>query len=308
MLKNELFYSYVDDFEKEFMSMESSFDIEMAKLQLACEYADRLYEIRLMESNAHVLNESGTYEDIAVLYEDAGKENVEKKDGIIKNIIRSISNFITGIFDKISKFFSKEKEVQLEEAEKSGRFNNIKLPNINTCISKLQDAVNTVDRFLKPAYTVTNEQGEQVFDAVQTAINAFSAIGIVQTSIKIYHKAYSVVTGLMDTVKKKLDQLEKGEIKGEGAKKALTAVQSLVKVFSNISSAAVKVFNDIVAKFTGGKSDKNAEVQVEDKDAENSTEEKSAETKKTEESVSDFLEDTELMEACDDILDMIDNL
>ena len=83
-MQNELFYSYIDDNDKEFMAIEAAADIEMQKSLLALEYADRLYDIKLRQAELKVLNESGTFEDLDALYEAAGKENSERKDGARK--------------------------------------------------------------------------------------------------------------------------------------------------------------------------------------------------------------------------------
>lgn len=302
MLKNELFYSYIDECDKEAIAIESAFDIEMAKLDLAYEYADRLFDIKLMEADARVLNESGTYEDIDKLYAEAGAEAGAQKEGIIKKIIRTISEFIGNIFNAIGNFFNNKKNQQvLDEAEKSGKFKNIKLPNINVCMDKIQKAINTVDKYVKPAYTVTDENGEQVFDAVQTALSAIKAAGITHGSIEAGKKIIETIKGFVDWAKKKITSLESGEVKGSGAKKALEGLQLIMKQLNSAWTFVSNKFMDIISKFTKKSDDVAEEVPAE--------EETPAEpAEKTEESADDFIADQELMETCSDILELIDSL
>lgn len=200
---NELFYSYVDDTEKEYMAMEAAFEIDMQKERLALEYADRLYDIKLMESNARVLNESGTYADIDSLYMEAAAENAKRKDNIFVRMFRKIKQAIADLLTKIANLFSSKK---IDDFKKNTAAANIKEVPVKKDASKILDAIDkafkTLGNLAVGAVTKKNDAGERVFSAEKTIRTAVEAAAVVGA-------AKYIKTELVEpTIKKTQAQLE----------------------------------------------------------------------------------------------------
>ena len=179
MMQNELFYSYIDDSDKELMAIEAAADIEINKSLLALEYADRLYDIKLMQADLKVLNESGTFEDLDMLYEAAGKENADRKEGIVKTIWNKILKFLGDMRDAIGRLISKNKMNELKNAE-----GNTSVKDPNKVLSAVKNAVSSVGKFLKPGVTVTNDDGEKVVSITKTLVTTIEGIGVTAIAIK----------------------------------------------------------------------------------------------------------------------------
>lgn len=318
MMQNELFYSYIDDSDKEFMAIEAAADIEIQKSILALEYADRLYDIKLKQAELKVLNESGTFEDLDTLYEAAGQENSERKEGILKTIWNKLLKFLTDIRTSIGNLFTKDKMKALETADGSSQ---IKDPN--KILSTIKNAVTSAGKYLRPGVTVTNEDGEKVFSIGKSMITAIEGIGLVAFSIKGIPALYIKAKSLGDTLIKKCQELKDKPPLGDGVK-ALT--QFFKSCSDKISELLKSLWNAASGFFKKSKKGENAEggsagsagtdaiegptggpARLTDKGA--FTGSRLKQPKKVQESVNDdlgILESAELEESCDDIINTID--
>ena len=83
---SDIFKSYLSEDERAVAIEESTYEIQMAKLNAMYEMVDKNLELNMLEAEAKVLTESGTYDDLDYLYEEANAEAVEKKKGIIGKI------------------------------------------------------------------------------------------------------------------------------------------------------------------------------------------------------------------------------
>ena len=182
---NELFYSYVDETEKEYMALESAFEIEMEKEQLALEYADRLYEIKLMESNARVLNESGTYEDIDTLYAEAATENAERKENIFKRIFAKIQKMASDLIEKIRKFFTKENMDTAKQNAKAEGVNEIEVTRDPKAILEAIKGAFKILGNMSVSLVTKDVDGKRVFDAEKTLKTTIAAAVAGGVAIKI---------------------------------------------------------------------------------------------------------------------------
>lgn len=306
-MQNELFYSYIDDNDKEFMAIEAAADIEMQKSLLALEYADRLYDIKLRQAELKVLNESGTFEDLDALYEAAGKENSERKDGIIKTIWNKISKFISDIKTAIVNLVTKKKVDDFTDAANSGKLGNINLPkDPNKIMDAVKSALSKVSRFLRPGITVTKEDGEKVFSIGKTLITTIEGIGAVTIGAIAIPKLWVKLQGMGNDIQKKCEELKNNPPLGEGAAAIGNFFQSCadkvlgsLKSLGGIISAGADKVKGGVEKAAGAV--KNVAGKIGSKG--NSEEEVA-----TEESVDDFdgiIESTEFEESCDDIINSI---
>ena len=182
---NELFYSYVSETEKDYMALEAAFEIDMAKERLALEYADRLYEIKLMESNARVLNESGTYEDIDTLYSEAAAESNERKEGIFKRMFAKIKKMVSDLIEKIQKFFTKE---NMDKAKENAAAAGVTEIEVTRDPKAVLDAIKGAFKKLggmAVSLVTKDKDGKRVFDAEKTLRTAIEAAVVVGVAKKV---------------------------------------------------------------------------------------------------------------------------
>ena len=111
---SDIFKSYLSEEERAIAIEESTYEIQMAKLNAMYEMVDKNLELNMLESEAKVLTESGTYDDLDYLYEEANKEAAEKKEGIISKIIGVVKQIWQAITNTITNFFSKNKDTEGE--------------------------------------------------------------------------------------------------------------------------------------------------------------------------------------------------
>ena len=111
---SDIFKSYLSEEERAIAIEESKYEIQMAKLNAMYEMVDKNLELNMLEAEAKVLTESGTYDDLDYLYEEANNEAAEKKEGIISKIIGVVKQIWQAITNTITNFFSKNKDVEGE--------------------------------------------------------------------------------------------------------------------------------------------------------------------------------------------------
>ena len=293
MMQNELFYSYIDDSDKELMAIEAAADIEINKSLLALEYADRLYDIKLMQADLKVLNESGTFEDLDMLYEAAGKENADRKEGIVKTIWNKILKFLGDMRDAIGRLISKNKMNELKNAE-----GNTSVKDPNKVLSAVKNAVSSVGKFLKPGVTVTNDDGEKVVSITKTLVTTIEGIGVTAFAIKtipgLFLKAQSFGGDLM----KKVQAIKDNPPMGDG-------INSLVQFFKTCADKVFEVAKSIVSSIKGAAKNAASTVSSAVDAAKAKVTGKQSGPDTTNESVG-IVESEELEEACDDIINNID--
>ena len=324
MLQNELFFSYVDESDKDILALEKELDIEFAKATMALEYVDRMYEINTMKSDLRVLTENGTYDDINFLYEEAQKEADGSKKGIIATLIEKIQNFLHNLSNMFTKKFGDKAEEQVTDAAKNGTLGSIQLPKDP---SKVLDAIGTalknVGNFLKPGFHVTDESGEKVLSIRKTLVTSLEAIGAVTI-------AGTQVPNLLSRFNKVKDEAEKltnnakafigtsdsihTRIEGPTEEKKLNFVEKCLGVLSDIVKFIGEHFSAIMkicfGKLTGlGKKNKGAENTAEEKkDTRQYAQPDDNDTVESADDDDDVSVDDTVYESCDEIIDLIDNL
>lgn len=338
MLKNELMYGYVDDMDKDFMSYEMALDLSMEKAALAFEYADRKYDLDINAADLKVLNESGTYEDIDMLYEAAAADNKEKKQGVIASICNAIINFITNIFNKIKGFFTKENDEKIKDAVNSGKLKNVKASgDAEKHVGKLEEAFNSLAAFLKPGFHETAADGNKVLSIRKTLVTSLEAVGLGTIGVLSAKKALSAkdrYIGLMDKAKGIVENFKNTlgsafkkapkevqdagkEVEGAAAEGTEAVKKSALEGISQIIKEAGHGLGDLMKGFGEGlknapgkvinklKSKKNSDADGEDEEFKEEDGEEAA----TEESADDDIDDTDtstLLEACNDIIELFD--
>lgn len=314
MLQNELFFSYVDESDKDILALEKELDIEFAKASMALEYVDRMYEINTMKSDLRVLTENGTYDDINFLYEEAQKEANGSKKGIIATLIEKIQNFLHNLSNMFTKKFGDKAEQEVTDAAKNGTLGSIQLPKDP---SKVLDAIGTalknVGNFLKPGFHVTDESGEKVLSIRKTLVTTLEALGVATI-------AGTQVPNLLSRFNKVKDEAEKltnnakAFIGASDEEKKLNFVEKCLGVLSDIVKFIGEHFSAIMktcfGKLTGlGKKNKGADNAPEEKkDTRQYAQPDDNPAAESADDDDDVTVDDTVYESCDEIIDLIDNL
>lgn len=324
MLKNELMYGYVDDMDKDFMSYEMALDLSMEKAALAFEYADRKYDLDINAADLKVLNESGTYEDIDMLYEAAAADNKEKKQGVIATICNAIVNFITNIFNKIKGFFTKENDEKIKGAVNSGKLKAVKASgDAEKHVGKLEQAFNSLAAFLKPGFHETAADGSKILSIRKTLVTSLEAVGLGAAGVLAAKKALSakdryislmdrakdlatnvknILSGAFKKAPKEVQDAGK-EVEGAVAEGSEAVKKSALEGISQIIKEAGHGLGDLMKGF--GEGLKNAPGKIVNK----IKSKKNANAEDEEDFNADDFDDTDastLLEACDDIIDLFD--
>lgn len=282
-------FSYSDPFECAFISAESTLDIEFARCNMAYEYAENLYNIKIKEADLKVMNESGTYDDIDALYEEAEQQTGEKKKGVIASIFTAIANFISNIFSSLAKLFGGKDDEQLANAAKSGQLGDCYMDGDPNKASLFISTWNQVKSFCSPAFTKEGKNGERVFSLSRTLLTSLAAAGFgfavkkkgadVANGAKkkfkgsfiypIYIKVRNAFNDIRKTSNELKDKTSDDAANTDSVKDLGTVVMDMAKIGGNLledlGGALKKSMGKAVDKLTG-KSGKDAQKQIEGKE------------------------------------------
>ena len=244
---SDIFKSYLSEEERAIAIEESAYEIQMAKLNAMYEMVDKNLELNMLEAEAKVLTESGTYDDLDYLYEEANKEAAEKKEGIISKIIGAVKQIWQAITNAITNFFSKNKDVK-DEAE------------VDENDEKRMNALNAVWGKIKQLLNFVRNNGGKI------AIGVAALGGVILAGFELFgkeckkiKKPSSVVKGWIQSIKSKSGEvtsaLSSASGDGEEQKKALNIlstvgnklkswVTSLTSALSNGFSSAKEAISD----------------------------------------------------------------
>lgn len=107
---------YCNESEKEEVLLESATDVAMDRGVFLFESVIKKKEINMKEAELKVMEESGAYEDLEVLYEAAAEEATKMKKNVLLKMIDAIKAFIDSIATKIKSVFTKQ---VIEDAKKA---------------------------------------------------------------------------------------------------------------------------------------------------------------------------------------------
>ena len=121
----DIFKSYLSEDERAVAIEESTYEIQMAKLNAMYEMVDKNLELNMLEAEAKVLTESGTYDDLDYLYEAASEGFVNKVKKAVESIAKSLIKFIQKIVTSVKEAFgSKSAKKTLDSVEKAVKGNS----------------------------------------------------------------------------------------------------------------------------------------------------------------------------------------
>ena len=99
-----IYEQYITGEDREFAIMEAESALFNDKMNFLLETIEKERELNKREAEYIVLKESGTYDDLMYLYEEADKEADAKKQGVIGTIIAAIKGVINAIGNAFSNF------------------------------------------------------------------------------------------------------------------------------------------------------------------------------------------------------------
>ena len=250
---SDIFKSYLSEEERAIAIEESTYEIQMAKLNAMYEMVDKNLELNMLEAEAKVLTESGTYDDLDYLYEEANKEAAEKKEGIIAKIVGVVKQIWQAITNTITNFFSKNK-VGEGEAE------------VDENDEKRVNALNGVWGKIKLVLNFVRNNGAKIamgVAAIGTLI--LGGLELFGKKGKKVKRPSSVVKGWIQSIKSKAGEVNsalKSAIAGdEDHKKALeilsTVGEKLKDWVTSLTSAlgSVMVLNKVISPKEGKEND-----------------------------------------------------
>ena len=259
---SDIFKSYLSEEERAIAIEESTYEIQMAKLNAMYEMVDKNLELNMLEAEAKVLTESGTYDDLDYLYEEANAEAAEKKEGIIAKIVGVVKQIWQAITNTITNFFSKNK-VGEGEAE------------VDENDEKRVNALNGVWGKIKLVLNFVRNNGAKIamgVAAIGTLI--LGGLELFGKKGKKVKRPSSVVKGWIQSIKSKAGEVNsalKSAIAGdEDHKKALeilsTVGEKLKDWVTSLTSAlgSVMVLNKVISPKEGKENDKADNGEVSD--------------------------------------------
>ena len=244
---SDIFKSYLSEDERAVAIEESTYEIQMAKLNAMYEMVDKNLELNMLEAEAKVLTESGTYDDLDYLYEEANAEAVEKKKGIIGKIVGVVKSIWQAITNAITNFLSKsgnvEDEVEVDENDE-----------------KRMNALNAVWGKIKQVLNFVRNNGGKIAIGITLAgtaiLGGLELFGKKGGKVK---KPSSVVKGWIQNIKSKAGEVNSAlssaggdgdekkkalEILSEVGKKLKSWIDSLTSKLGNVVSSAKEAITD----------------------------------------------------------------
>ncbi len=252
---SDIFKSYLSDEERAIAIEESTYEIQMAKLNAMYEMVDKNLELNMLEAEAKVLTESGTYDDLDYLYEEANAEAVEKKKGIIGKIVGVVKSIWQAITNAITNFLSKsgnvEDEVEVDENDE-----------------KRMNALNAVWGKIKQVLNFVRNNGGKIAIGITLAgtaiLGGLELFGKKGGKVK---KPSSVVKGWIQNIKSKAGEVNSalssaGGDGGDEKKKALEILSEVGEKLKSWIDSLTSKLKDAVSsakEVITGKSDTNGE-------------------------------------------------
>ena len=252
-----IYFDYLSEDERELYIEEKSIENEFYKLNTIYEMVCMKYEQMQKEAEYKVFSESGTYDDLAFLIQEADQEVNQQKENIFQKII----NFFKNLFGKITGKTNKIKNSQLNDDEL------IEVPsdlekNANAIIS----AENELKAGIQDIQSMNFKSALNRFSKISANI-ALVTIGGAVTYTQIKKRKGVEISNAMERVKNfvspavdKVSQVTSKIFKsnqGDDAKKSFNPLQKIVSVISSIITAIENGINKVFKKKADPNANKN---------------------------------------------------
>lgn len=217
-----LYNEYLTGIDREAAIIVAESEAQFAKLDFLLETVNANLEVNMLQAEAKVFAENGTYDDLTMLYTEAEKEAGKAKGNILATIFGAIATF----FGKIKAFFVKH-------------FGNQEIPENVKVHPKMEEDMNLI---------------EKCWDKLKTGVseikngNIASGIGkIALVTVPTLVTVGGVAAGVTLTI------VKRDKIKGwlDSLTKKSDEVQSATDAASKKVDDAENIFNNIKNFFVG---------------------------------------------------------
>ena len=269
---------YYDDIQREYSMLEQALDITVKKADIAYEYVSNMSNVSIMEADLSIMGESGDYNDLAYLYEDATAQAGEKKKGIIVTILEGIGKFISGLLEKLTGKVSDKKLNDLANDPEAPKQVKVK-KDPNKFLKMGQDMLNGIMDKIKPGFTSKDEDGNKRFDFVRTLITGTEALAVAGGAYLGVKNAPNVKKGFMGLIDKGKDIINnlKGRLKSAKDETEIEVLNAATHTTQNAIKCIGQNMTDLViAPFMGNVVD--AEFKEVNTEEEQKTDNKDAES------------------------------
>lgn len=106
---NDIYNSYLSGEERKIAIQEAEVQNIFDKCNMMYEMVELRYEQNVRDAELKVFKESGTYDDLEYLVEEANDEADDKKKGILTRMIEAIKGILKSITDGVKKIFNIDK-------------------------------------------------------------------------------------------------------------------------------------------------------------------------------------------------------
>lgn len=163
---SNVFYSYLEGEERDCVIEQAETDLKLSKLRSMYEMVEMQLENNIKEAELKVFKESGTYDDLEYLIEEANAEATEKKQGIVKQIWEVIKSIFGGIKTSIEKLFSRNDLPQTIDTDQT----DVEKHNM---LNKVWRHVQNLIKFIQNHKAVSLAVVGSAVAAVLAAVNVF---------------------------------------------------------------------------------------------------------------------------------------
>jgi len=244
---------YYDDIQREYSMLEQALDITVKKADIAYEYVSNMSNVSIMEADLNIMGESGDYNDLAHLYEDATAQAGEKKKGIIVTIIEGIGKFISGLLEKLTGKVSDKKLEELANDPDAPKQIKVK-KDPNKFLKMGADMLNGIMDKIKPGFTSKDEDGNKKFDFVRTLITGTEALAVAGGAYLGVKNAPNIKKGFTSLIDKGKDIINnlKGRLKSAKDETEIEVINAATHATQNAIKCIGQNMTDIfIAPFMG---------------------------------------------------------
>ena len=224
------------------LQLESELKTEIIQFNTACKYADLELEANLALSEHKLIMESGSMDDATLLFSEAVKENTDKKKGYIRTMLEKFSAWLNSMVVKFKAKFAGKQQVPekpfIAIKNKVGDI-HMKLTLLLTKSLTGQDVSKELEELKQYQLAALNIRN---FVTGAVLVKGAGAIRDDIANSKYIQSTIDMFTSIIGKLKSALDKNNDEE--------KTSVLSKIVNFAMDTSSKALKLFNDVMSRFT----------------------------------------------------------
>lgn len=224
------------------LQLESELKTEIIQFNTACKYADLELEANLALSEHKLIMESGSMDDATLLFSEAVKENTDKKKGYIRTMLEKFSAWLNSMVVKFKAKFAGKQQVPekpfIAIKNKVGDIHR-KLTLLLTKSLTGQDVSKELEELKQYQLAALNIRN---FVTGAVLVKGAGAIRDDIANSKYIQSTIDMFTSIIGKLKSALDKNNDEE--------KTSVLSKIVNFAMDTSSKALKLFNDVMSRFT----------------------------------------------------------